>query len=221
MRFAFPMCGHVSCHFDGILLATSMVDAVEKEVGKNLLQYMEAEVLRNTGFQIRLKEKTLLSFHAMLGQALKPFEDHNPFDTHTDLLTVVPNSIPAGLIFLGADVTHIVRQLQAESPLNIEAEQLRVRRYVDWHGADENFLLPVGKVAQEQSQNCLVHLELPEESCSVAVKVMPHNNIIVLSRDKMFSGTWLAFIEMIDGFVGCKETMVFKIVDKEPELGPR
>ena len=213
--------GHVSCHFDGILLATSMVDAVEKEVGKNLLQYMEAEVLRNTGFQIRLKEKTLLSFHAMLGQALKPFEDHNPFDTHTDLLTVVPNSIPAGLIFLGADVTHIVRQLQAESPLNIEAEQLRVRRYVDWHGADENFLLPVSKAAQEQSQNCLVHLELPEESCSVAVKVMPHNNIIVLSRDKMFSGTWLAFIEMIDGFVGCKETMVFKIVDKEPELGPR
>ena len=74
--------------------------------------------------------------------------------THSDLLTVVFNSIPAGLIFLGADVTHIVRQLQAESPLNIEAEQLRVRRYVDWHGADENFLLPVGKVAQEQSQPC-------------------------------------------------------------------
>ena len=50
---------------------------------------------------------------------------------------------------------------------------------------------------------------------------MPHNNIIALSRDKMFSGTWLAFIEMIEGFVGCKKTMVFKIVDKEPELGPR
>ena len=26
---------------------------------------------------------------------------------------------------------------------------------------------------------------------------------------------------MIDGFVGRKETMIFKIVDKEPELGPR
>ena len=51
--------------------------------------------------------------------------------------------------------------------------------------------------------------------------MMSHNNIIVLSRDKMFSGTWPAFIEMIDGFVGRKETMIFKIVNKEPELGPR
>ena len=66
-----------------------------------------------------------------------------------------------------------------------------------------------------------MHLELPEESCSIAVKVMPHNNIIVCSRDKMFRGTWPALIEVISGFVGCKETMIFKIVDKEPELGPR
>ena len=50
---------------------------------------------------------------------------------------------------------------------------------------------------------------------------MPHNNIIVCSRDKMFRGTWPALIEVISGFVGCKETMIFKIVDKEPELGPR
>ena len=213
--------GHVSCHFDGVLLSTSLVEAVEEKVGKNLLQYMEAKVLQDTGFQIRLKEKTLHSFHDILGRALKPFEDKDPFDTHMDLLTVAPNSIPAGLIFLGADVAHIIRRLQAESPVNIEAEQLKVRRYVDWHGVDENFLLPIGKLAQEQSHNCLVHLELPEESYSVAVKVMSHNNIIVLSRDKMFSGTWPAFIEMIDGFVGRKETMIFKIVNKEPELGPR
>ncbi|CAE7843115.1 unnamed protein product [Symbiodinium sp. KB8] len=188
----FNVPGHVSCHFDGVLLAASMVDAVEKEIGKNILEYMEAQVLRNTGFRIRLKEKTLLSFHAILGQALKPFEDDNPFDARTDLLAAVPNSIPAGLIFLGADINHIVRQLQAESPLNVAAEQLtvRLRRYVDWHGADENFLLPVGKVAQEQSQNCLVLLELPEEFCSIAVKVMPHNNIVVCSRVKMFRGTW-------------------------------
>ena len=37
----------------------------------------------------------------------------------------------------------------------------------------------------------------------------------------MFRGTWPALIEVISGFVGCKETMIFKIVDKEPELGPR
>ena len=113
--------GHVSCHFDGVLLSTSLVEAVEEKVGKNLLQYMEAKVWQDTGFQIRLKEKTLHSFHDILGRALKPFEDKDPFDTHMDLLTVAPNSIPAGLIFLGADVAHIIRRLQAESPVNIEA----------------------------------------------------------------------------------------------------
>ena len=131
---AFNVPGHVSCHFDGILLAASVVEAMEKEVGRNLLQYMEDKVLQNTGFRIQLKEKTLLSFHAILGQALKPFEEDNPFGTHTDLLAAVPNSIPAGLIFLGADVAHIVRQLQAESPLNIEAAESAAVRGLAWCG---------------------------------------------------------------------------------------
>ena len=93
-----------------------------------------------------------------------------------------------------------------------------MRRYSDWNGVDSQYFVPAGKVATVSDQNCLVHIELPHESCCIGVKPAEECNIFVLHRGKIFRTTWPALLELISDYVGCKETLVFKMADQDPEL---
>ena len=58
--------GHVSCHFDGILLGRSLAEAIEGKVEHSMVDYLQEKIYQGTSMRIRLKEKTLLSFDATL-----------------------------------------------------------------------------------------------------------------------------------------------------------
>ena len=51
--------GHVSCHFDGLLLSASMMKSIETATGKNMILALQEAVQRNTRFKVAIKDKTI------------------------------------------------------------------------------------------------------------------------------------------------------------------
>ena len=51
--------GHVSYHFDGLLLSTSMMKSIETATGKNMILALQEAVQRNTRFKVAIKDKTI------------------------------------------------------------------------------------------------------------------------------------------------------------------
>ncbi|CAE7525164.1 unnamed protein product [Symbiodinium natans] len=210
--------GHISCHFDGVLLSQSLMRAVEEKVEEDILKYLQEQVSRGTPFQIKLKDKTVSSFQDALKKAFQNISDIACFGEFTDLLKAIPNSIPAALVFVGFDLRRVVSVLQAESPANTAADRRKVRQYSDWHGVDTKYLLPAGKLGELRQKNCILHIELPDESHCMGIQVFADNAITVCCQGKSFQTTWRALIQVTEAFVGSTETMLFEVVDKDPEL---
>ena len=93
--------GQVSCHFDGLLLSTSMVNSSETATGKNMILVLQEAVKRN---EAAIKNKTLPSFDVWLSNKLQESDVDADLGTYRELLTATPNSIPAAITFLGADL---------------------------------------------------------------------------------------------------------------------
>ena len=108
--------------------------------------------------------------------------------------------------------------MQKESPSNTAAERRMVRQYSDWHGVDNKYLVPAGRVAGKHDQDCLVHVELPDESCCLGMKVTSEDKCLLFRKGKVFHCTWPALVQLLTSFVGCKETAVFKLSDADPSL---
>ena len=210
--------GHISCHFDGVLVAKSLVLAVEEKVERDMIEYLQEHVSRATPFRITLKDKTLPAFEEKLRSAFEHLSDIACFGVSTDLLSTSPNSIPPALVFIGADLQRVVSSLEEESPANAVAETRNVRRYADWHGLDTKYLLPAGKLEAPRQKNCLLHMELPDQSCCLGVRALVGEAIRVSCKGKSFETTWQRLTAVIESFVGTKETMLFEIVEKDPEL---
>ena len=64
----------------------------------------------------------------------------------------------------------------------------------------------------------LLHMELPEESMCLGIRLVSAGQILLLHRDKVFESSWSTLAHMIDGFVGFKETMFFRIMKEDPQL---
>ena len=61
---------------------------------------------------------------------LKPSEVAAELGMYVDTLTAVPNSIPAAMVFLGADLKRILQRIREESRANTKAETRHLRQYL-------------------------------------------------------------------------------------------
>ena len=210
--------GHLSCHFDGLLLGREMVETIQCKTGKTMDVLLQDAVMRQTPFRIRLKEKVVQTLDAQLARSMTQITSWTGLGVHTDLLAAVPNSIPAAMVFLGVDLEVVVARLRMETPANTRAHARRIRQYSDWHGCDGVYLLPTRRCTTDMSMNFLLHMELPEESFCMGVKVGDGNTIAVMRNGKVYEGTRSALVELIDAYVGTKETFCFQTKADDPEL---
>ena len=142
------------------------------------------------------------------------------FGNRQPLFCAAPNSIPAAFVFTGCDLERAASVLQEESPANARASTRRVRQYSDWHGFGGMCLLPTTRINAESQPDGhgLLHIELPEESMCLGIRLVSAGQILLLHRDKVFESSWSTLAHMIDGFVGFKETMFFRIMKEDPQL---
>ena len=66
--------GHISCHFDGILLRKSLVKSMEENSGMNVISCLKEAVSKQTRFKVTLKDNTVPSVDELLAMKLKPSE---------------------------------------------------------------------------------------------------------------------------------------------------
>ncbi|CAE7461722.1 unnamed protein product [Symbiodinium sp. CCMP2592] len=209
---------HVSCHFDGILVARSLVQSLEETTGKNMVFLLEEAVLKNTNFKVVLKDKTVPSLDTLLDSRLKPSQVSSQLRMYEETLTAVSNSIPAAMVFLGADVKQIILRLREESPANTKAETRHLRQYSDWNGCGDLHLVPRSAFTTEAASDFLLHLELPESSICMGVKMLPNNMIGLMRGGRVFEGSMFDLMDLLEAFHGLKETFCFDAVSKSPEL---
>ena len=88
-----PVQGHVSCHFDGVLLGKALVDAIELAEHGSFIESMQRYVLQNTGLRIQLKEKTVRSFPKVLIQTLEASTVDPGFGNRQPLFCAAPSSL--------------------------------------------------------------------------------------------------------------------------------
>ncbi|CAE7325810.1 unnamed protein product, partial [Symbiodinium sp. CCMP2456] len=181
--------GHISCHFDGILLRKSLVKSVEENNGMNIISFLQEAVSAQTLFKVTLKDKTVSSLDELLAMKFKPSEVTAELGQYVDTLTAVPNSIPAAMVFLGADLKRIIQRLREESPANTKAETRHLRQYSDWNGCGQLHFLPRGACAAEASSDFLLHIELPESSWCMGVKVLPNDAILLMRGGRVYEGS--------------------------------
>ena len=181
--------GHVSYHFDGLLLSASMMKSIETATGKSMILALQEAVQRNTRFEVAIKDKTLPSFDVCLSNKLKESGVGAGLGAYRELLTAMPNSIPAAMTFLGADLKQVIARLRKESPSNAKADTHCVRQYSDWRGCGDLYLVPRHACALDITKDFLLHLELPESSFCLGVKVVTNDNILVMRAGKVYEGT--------------------------------
>ncbi|CAE7784270.1 unnamed protein product, partial [Symbiodinium necroappetens] len=210
--------GHISCHFDGLLLSTSMVKSIETATGKNMILVLQEAVQRNTRFEVAIKNKTLPSFDVWLSNKLRESDVDADLGTYRELLTATPNSIPAAITFLGADLKQVVSRLRKESPSNAKADTHCVRQYSDWHGCGDLYLVPRHACVLNITKDFLLHLELPESSLCLGVKVVTNDNILVMRAGKVYEGTMAQLMDLLESYHGTKQTFFFDIASEDPDL---
>ncbi|CAE7360985.1 unnamed protein product, partial [Symbiodinium sp. KB8] len=208
------VAGHVSCHFDGILIARSLVQSIEESAGKSMISLLEENVLEQTRFKVTIKDKTVPSLDELLDSRLKPSQVDSKLSTYAETLTAISNSIPAALVFLGADLKQIILRLREESPANTKAETRHVRQYSDWNGCGDLHLLPRSVFTAEADSDFLLHLELPDSSFCMGVKVLPANTILVMRGGRVYEGSMSNLMDLLKAFHGIKETFCFDIVSE-------
>ncbi|CAE7582461.1 unnamed protein product [Symbiodinium sp. CCMP2592] len=206
--------GHMSCHFDGLLISTSMMKSVEMAAGKSMITVLQEAIGRKTPFDVVIKDKTLPSFDMYLSNKLKESEVGAGLGGYHELLTAVSNSIPAAMTFLGADIV----RLRKESPSNAKADRHCVRQYSDWHGCGDLYLLPQHAGILDVTKDFLLHLELPESSFCMGVKVVPNNNILAMRAGKVYEGTMAELVDLLESYHGTKQTFCFAIASEDPDL---
>ena len=111
----------------------------------------------------------------------KPSEVTSELGQYVDTLTAIPNSIPAAMVFLGADLKRIIQRLREESPANTKAETRHLRQYSDWNGCGQLHFIPRGACTAEASSDFLLHIEFPESSLCLGVKVLPDEAILLMA----------------------------------------
>ena len=206
--------GHISCHFDGILIARSVVQSIEESTGKSMISLLEETVREQTSFKIVIKDKTVPSLDELLDSRLKPSQVNSQLRAHAETLTAVSNSIPAAMVFLGADLKQIILRLREESPANTKAETRHIRQFSDWNGCGDLHLLPRSVFTAEANSDFLLHLELPDSSFCVGVKVLPANTILVMRGGRVYEGSMSDLMDLLEAFHGLKETFCFDVVSK-------
>ena len=210
--------GHISCHFDGILLRKSLVKSVEENNGMNMISFLQEAVSAQTPFKVTLKDKTVSSLDELLAMKFKPSEVTAELGQYVDTLTAVPNSIPAAMVFLGADLKRIIQRLREESPANTKAETRHLRQYSDWNGCGQLHFLPRGACTAEASSDFLLHIELPESSWCMGVKVLPNDVILLMRGGRVYEGSMPLLLEVLEALYGCKETFCFGVSSETTEV---
>ena len=205
--------GHISCHFDGILIARSLVQSIEESTGKRMISLLEETVREQTSFKIVIKDKTVPSLDELLDSRLKPSQVNSPLRAHAETLTAVSNSIPAAMVFLGADLKQIILRLR-ESPANTKAETRHIRQYSDWNGCGDLHLLPRSVFTAEANSDFLLHLELPDSSFCMGVKVLPAHTILVMRGGRVYEGSMSDLMDLLEAFHGLKESFCFDVVSE-------
>lgn len=210
--------GHISCHFDGLLLRKSLVKSVEENNGMNLISFLQEAVSKQTPFKVTLKDKTVSSLDELLAMKFKPSEVTSELGQYVDTLTAIPNSIPAAMVFLGADLKRIIQRLREESPANTKAETRHLRQYSDWNGCGQLHFIPRGACTAEASSDFLLHIEFPESSLCLGVKVLPDEAILLMRGGRVYEGSMPQLFDVLEALYGCKETFCFDVSSETTEI---
>ena len=68
------------------------------------------------------------------------------------------------------------------------------------------------------TKDFLLHLELPESSLCLGVKVVTYDNILVMRAGKVYECTTAQLMDLLESNHGTKQTFCFDIASEDPDL---
>ena len=68
------------------------------------------------------------------------------------------------------------------------------------------------------TKDFLLHLELPESSLCLGLKVVTNDNILVTHAGKVYEGTMAQLMDLLESYHGTKQTFCFDIASEDPDL---
>ena len=104
------------------------------------------------------------------------------------------------------------------SPSNAKADTHCARQYSDWHGCGDLYLVPRHACVLNITKDFLLHLELPESSLCLGLKVVTNDNILVTHAGKVYEGTMAQLMDLLESYHGTKQTFCFDIASEDPDL---
>ena len=167
-----------------------------------------------------LKDKTVPPLDELLAMKLKPSEVAAELGMYVDTLTAVPNSIPAAMVFLGADLKRILQRIREESRTNTKAETRHLRQYSDWYGCGQLHFLPRGACTAEASSDFLLAAHRASGILLVHGCQDPcqGHHILLMRGGRVYEGPMPELLEVLEAFHGCKETFSFDVSPEATEI---
>ncbi|CAE7208891.1 unnamed protein product, partial [Symbiodinium natans] len=209
---------HISLHFDGVLLSTEIVQAVqEKNDMKSFPLVAEAAIFERTGFQITITEKRFRS----LAQRLSELEGTSlrvdaADETMLTLLSSPGNCIPFAYACVTQAWRFVEEALRTVNQANTRAEQGGYRCYKDWTKCNQRFLRPCFTLPSLPGTDFLVHANVGSAPQCFGAKVLPDKQLQVFHERKVYMMPAPALQEILDESCEACSIVFFCVQSTEP-----